>query len=114
MAEVFTGELYNHEREDRRKVGLPGDPGAEPMAKFKSPLAQQLLQIHQPNQRAYFCSEVGLEPNEQNVALVDAAYAELLELGYVETMWKHRVSVYSDGTPKHPFRITDAGLKAKA
>lgn len=83
------------------------------MPDFKTQHAAALLEAHQPNQRAYLCSEIGLEPNADSVAEIDASYAELRELGYVADIPDHTVMVYSGGIPKHTFKITEAGVNAK-
>ena len=84
------------------------------MVHFKNQYAGKLLTAHQPNQRAYLCEEIGLEPNAASVTQVDSAYAELETLGYVVKCSEQTVMVYSGGVPKHPFKITEAGLHARA
>jgi hypothetical protein len=81
---------------------------------FRTQHAAVLLQAHAPNMRAYLCREIGLEPSAESVAAVDEAYAELVELGYVEQTPEQTLMVYSGGVPKHPFRLTAAGQQAKA
>jgi len=83
------------------------------MEKVTSPLAKKLVEAHEPNQHAYLCAEIGLQRNTKTVADIDAAYAELLALGYVEQMMEQTFVVFSGGVPKHPFRLTDAGVRAK-
>jgi hypothetical protein len=58
------------------------------MAQFKTVYTEALLKAHLPCQYAYLLSEVGLDQDEEGAALADEAYAELLQLGYVEqSVW---------------------------
>lgn len=83
------------------------------MQSFNTKYAAQILNTHQPNQRAYLCSEIGLEPNTQNAADIDAAYAELAELGLVKETNEQTVMMHFGGRPRHPFRLTDKGVDAQ-
>lgn len=80
---------------------------------FKSIYCECLLKMHRRNLNAYFCSEIGLEPTELNVSLVDLAYEELVKLGFVEKVIEQSFMLVSGLPAKHPFRITAFGLKAQ-
>lgn len=83
------------------------------MSNFKSEYAEALLKAHQPNQRAYLIAEIGLEPCEASVLLIDEAYKELVSLGHVEEIANQTIMPCSGCVPKHPFRLTAAGQRAK-
>lgn len=83
------------------------------MAQFKTPDAEALLKAHQPSQYAYLLSEVGLGQDAAGAALADEAYAELLQLGYVEQSISAVVTPYSGAVARKPFKLTDSGLNAK-
>lgn len=83
------------------------------MAQFKSEYTDALLRAHQPGQHAYLLSEVGLGQDAAGAALADEAYAELLQLGYVEQSSSAVVMPYSGAVARKPFKLTDAGIKAR-
>ncbi len=83
------------------------------MAQFKSTNAGALLRAHQPADHSYLLSEVGLGQVAAGAALADEAYAELLQLGYVEQSSSAFVMPYFGAVARKPFKMTDAGVKAK-
>ena len=83
------------------------------MAQFKSAYAEALLRAHQPSQYAYFLSEVDLSQDAAGASLADEAYAEMLQLGYVEQSATAFVMPYSGALPRKAFKLTDAGLQVR-
>lgn len=83
------------------------------MPPFKSEYAVVLLKAHKPNEWAYLCKEVGLEPDEKNVKLIDHGYSELSLRGFVIQDPDQKFAIYQGCVPRHMFQITDAGLAAR-
>jgi len=84
------------------------------MEPFKTKYAGRLLKTHQPEMRAYLCSEIALEANEENASEIDSAYEELVELGYVEEIVAQKIMIYAGARPRSPFVLTAAGIEAQA
>jgi hypothetical protein len=96
--------------------------------RFCTRYAAALLHAHEPGWGAYFIREIGVVQDDEGVAAVDAAYAELVERGYLELdpeftrLIPRNFKRLPDGTftdssgrvVKPPFRLTVAGQRAKA
>jgi len=77
-----------------------------------SELATAILNAHKPGQHAYLCLEVGLDRNAENTALVDRAYGELVDAGYVVES-SPTVMPYHGVTPRKTFTLTELGQQAQ-
>lgn len=83
------------------------------MVSFKSPYAEKLLSKHLPRVADYFCEKIGLEPNAENLALIDNAYAELEMHELVANCPLQFMSMGSNLPAKSPYILTEKGIIAQ-